>query len=406
MFFYKPQLFQFSNTVNKYMPQNSKSSFLNVYLDHSATTPVDRAVLEAVWPYFSELYGNASSIHRFGREAHIALEDARATIARIISARESEIFFVSGGTEADNLAIQGVAYHQGRRGNHLITTGVEHPAVLNTCKALEKDGFEVSYLKVDEYGRVNPETLRETIRPDTILISAIYANNEVGTLNPIAEIGKIAKEAGILFHTDAVQSFGKIPIDVQELNVDLLSISGHKIYGPKGVGALYIRRGTPIGKMLYGGHHEKNRRAGTENIPGIVGLAKAAELAHQNMEKNARQIGELRDYFQSKLQANFENIKINGHPIDRLYNILNVSFTGCDSETLLLQLDMKGIAVSSGSACSSGSIEPSHVLRAMGLPRNVVKSAIRFSLGKENTREEIDYVLEKLKESMSFLTNN
>lgn len=388
------------------MSINSKSSFLNVYLDHSATTPVDTEVIEAMLPYFSRLYGNASSIHRFGREAHIALEDARATIAGIINARESEIFFVSGGTEADNLAIQGVAHHQGRRGNHIITTGVEHPAVLSTCKALGKKGFEVTYLKVDEYGRLDPAALREAMRPDTILVSAIHANNEVGTLNPIAEIGKIAREAGVCFHTDAVQSFGKIPIDVQELNVDLLSISGHKIYGPKGVGALYIRRGTQMDKMFHGGHHEKNRRAGTENIPGIVGLAKAAELARRNMEKNARQIGELRDYFQSQLQSKFNDIKINGHPGERLYNILNVSFAGCESETLLLRLDMQGIAVSSGSACSSGSIEPSHVLQAMGLPRKVVKSAIRFSLGKDNTREEIDYVLEKLEESINLLRNN
>jgi len=387
------------------MPQNSKSSFLNVYLDHSATTPVDTAVTEAMLPYFSHLYGNPSSIHRFGREAHIALEDARAMMAGFINARESEIFFVSGGTEADNLAIQGVAYHQRRRGNHIITTGVEHPAVLNTCKALEKDGFEVSYLKVDEYGRVDPETLQEAIRPETILVSAIHANNEVGTLNPIAEIGKIAREAGACFHTDAVQSFGKIPLDIQELSVDLLSISAHKIYGPKGIGALYVRRGTQMDKMFYGGHHEKNRRAGTENIPGIVGLAKAAELAYRNMEKNARRIGELRDYFQSQLLSKFKDIIINGHPSERLYNILNVSFAGCESETLLLQLDMKGIAVSSGSACSSGSIEPSHVLRAMGLSRKVVKSAIRFSLGKDNTREEIDYVLEKLEESISLLSN-
>lgn len=388
------------------MSINSKSSFLNVYLDHSATTPVDTEVIEAMLPYFSRLYGNASSIHRFGREAHIVLEDAHATIAGIINARESEIFFVSGGTEADNLAIQGVAHHQGRRGNHIITTGVEHPAVLSTCKALGKKGFEVTYLKVDEYGRLDPAALPETMRPDTILVSAIHANNEVGTLNPIAEIGKIAREAGVCFHTDAVQSFGKIPIDVQELNVDLLSISGHKIYGPKGVGALYIRRGTQMDKMFHGGHHEKNRRAGTENIPGIVGLAKAAELARRNMEKNARQIGELRDYFQSQLQSKFNDIKINGHPGERLYNILNVSFAGCESETLLLRLDMQGIAVSSGSACSSGSIEPSHVLQAMGFPRKVVKSAIRFSLGKDNTREEIDYVLEKLEESINLLRNN
>jgi cysteine desulfurase len=385
------------------MSADSKSSIFKVYLDHSATTPVDREVVEAMLPYFTRLYGNPSSLHSFGREAHLDLEDARATLAGLINARESEIYFVSGGTEADNLAIQGTAQHNRIRGNHIITTAVEHPAVLNTCKALQKKGVEVTFLGVDEYGQVAPETVQAALRAETILISVIHANNEVGTINPVARVGEIAREAGIYFHTDAVQSFGKVPIDVQEMNLDLLSISGHKIYGPKGIGALYIRRGVQIGKLVYGGNHERNRRAGTENIPGIVGLVKAAEIAHQKMEATARRVGELRDYLQSRLQSDFKEIRINGHPTFRLYNNLNVSFSGCDNETLLMSLDMKGIAVSSGAACSSGSLEPSHVLKAMGLPSNRVNSAIRFSLGKDNTREEIDYALNILKESVNVL---
>ena len=385
------------------MPENRKSSFSRVYLDHNATTPVDAEVLEAMLPYFSRLHGNPSSLHSFGREARIALEEARATLAGLINARESEIYFVSGGTEADNLAVQGAALHHRKKGSHIITSGVEHPAVFNTCKALEKQGFEVTYAKTDEYGRVSPEAVENVVRPETVLISIIHANNEVGTINPAAQIGKIAREAGIYFHTDAVQSFGKIPIDVQEMNADLLSISAHKIYGPKGAGALYIRRGTALEKLLYGGHHEKNRRAGTENIAGIMGLAKAAQLTHREMAQVSRKVEELRDYFQSRLLVNIKDARINGHPTERLYNTLNVSFAGCDSETLLMRLDMNGVAASSGSACSSGIVEPSRVLRAMGLPGNIAKSAIRFSLGKENTREEIDYALQVLEESVTFL---
>jgi cysteine desulfurase len=356
-------------------------------------------------PYFSIHYGNSSSVHRFGREAHAALEDSRAAIAGLIHARESEIFFVSGGTEADNLAMQGIALHNRAKGNHIITTTVEHPAVLNTCKALEKQGFEVTYLKTDQYGQVKPEAVHNAIRRDTVLISIIHANNEVGTINPVAEIGRIAKSAGIYFHTDAVQSFGKIPFDVQDLHLDLASFSGHKIYGPKGIGALYIRRGVQMGKLMHGGRQERDKRAGTENLPAIVGLAKAAELAHQDMAYNAHKIGELRDYFQRQLLARIQNVHINGHSAERLYNNLNVSFPGCESGALLMSLDMRGIAASSGSACSSGSVEPSHVLRAMGLPTNVIQSAIRFSLGKNNTKEEIDYVLTILEESVHSLRN-
>lgn len=377
-----------------------------IYLDHGATTPLDPQVVEAMLPYLRGGYGNPSSLHRPGREARLALETARSRLASLLNARESEIYFVSGGTEADNLAIQGAAFKNRHRGRHIITTAVEHPAVLNTCKYLEKQGFEVTYLPVDAYAQVDPEALRGAIRRDTILLSVMHANNEVGTLNPIAEIGKIAREAGVYFHSDAVQSFGKISLDVQALAVDLLSISGHKIYGPPGIGALYIRRGVALEKLLHGGRQEGDKRAGTENLPGIIGLAEAAELICRNREEQARRVGQLRDYFQEQLLRQFPDTRVNGHPLHRLYNNLNVSFPGCDSETLLLSLDMQGIAASSGSACSSGSVEPSHVLKAMGLPPATARSAIRFTLGKDNTREEIDYVLETLREIIPRLQKN
>jgi len=376
-----------------------------VYLDHGATTPLDPQAAEAMLPYLRGGCGNPSSLHRPGREARLALENARSCLAGLLNARESEIYFVSGGTEADNLAIQGAAFKNRHKGQHIITTAVEHPAVLNTCKYLEKQGFEVAYLAVDEYGQVDPETVRSAIRRDTILLSVMHGNNEVGTLNPLAEIGKIAREAGVYFHSDAVQSFGKIPLDVQALPVDLLSISGHKIYGPGGIGALYIRRGVALEKLLHGGRQEGDKRAGTENLPGVIGLAKAAELICRSREEQSRRVGELRDYFQEQLLRQFPGIRVNGHPQERLYNNLNVSFPGCDSETLLLSLDMQGIAASSGSACSAGSIEPSRVLKAMGLPAAISRSAIRFTLGKDNTREEIDYVLESLREIVPRLQN-
>ncbi len=366
-----------------------------IYLDHSATTPIDPQVLEEMMPYLKESYGNPSSLHSFGREARAAVEESRAEIARIINARESEIYFVSCGTEADNLALRGIAYSHQTRGKHIITSAVEHKAVLKTCKALEKQGFDVTYLAVNEYGQLDPSQLQTALRPDTILISIIHGNNEVGTLNPIKHIGEIARKKSFFFHTDAVQSFGKCPIDVQELNLDLMSLSGHKIYGPKGIGAVYIRRGTGFEKMLSGGAQENNHRAGTENVAGIVGLAKAAKLCYQRLETDSQEIGALRNYLEIQLQQRYDT-KINGHPHNRLYNILNVSFPGCDSETLLMSLDMKGIAVSTGSACDSGSIEPSHVLKALGMPDSLLKSGIRFSLGKYNTREEIDRVLNEL----------
>ncbi|RMG67890.1 MAG: cysteine desulfurase, partial [Calditrichaeota bacterium] len=282
------------------------------------------------------------------------------------------------------------------RGKHIITSRVEHKAVLNSCKALEKLGFEVTYLPVDRYGRVSPEEVRRHLRKDTILISIIYANNEIGTINPMREIGAIAREAGVPFHSDAVQAFGKIPISVRDTGIDLLSLSSHKIYGPKGVGALYVRRGTPLWPLQDGGGHEKGRRAGTENVPGIVGLAAAARLAFEQMETDARNIGELRDYFWNKIQQAIPDVVLNGHPTERLYHNLNVSFPGCDSDTLLVALDMAGIAASSGSACDSGVVEPSHVLQGMGAPKEVGISALRFTLGRGTTREDLDYTVEKL----------
>ena len=385
------------------MQQNPLSTSKRIYLDHSATTPVDPQVLEAMLPFLQQQYGNPSSLHQFGREARTALGNARAKIANSFNARESEIFFTSGGTEADNFALQGIAFHNREKGNHIITTRVEHKAVLQTCKMLEKKGFEITYLKPDHYGQVDPQLVKDAIRPQTILISIIHGNNETGTINPIGEIGKIAGEAGVYFHSDCVQSFGKTPLNVREMNVDLLSISAHKIYGPKGAGALYIRRGTEIDTIFFGGNHENKRRAGTENLPGITGFAKATELMRENGNEIAQFVGELRNYFQKQLLKHIDNIQVNGHPDNRLYNLLNVSFLGCDSEMLLLSLDMKGIAVSIGSACTSGSIELSHVLSAMGLSNAAVKSAIRFSLGKDNTREEIDDVLQALVEIVNQL---
>ncbi len=374
------------------------SSNKSVYLDHSATTPVAKEVVEAMQPFFSEIYGNPSSVHRWGQQARAAIENARSTIARLINAQESEIIFLSGGTEADNLAVRGIAYANRNRGNHIITSKAEHKAVLETCKSLEKEGFRVTYLNVDSHAMVNPEDVRKAITPKTILISVIHGNNEVGTINPIAEIGEIARDHRIYFHSDAVQSFGKLPLNVQAFPVDLLSFSAHKIYGPKGVGALFIRRGTQLKRLLDGGGHEMGRRAGTENVPGIVGFARAAELAYARLEEDSTRIARLRDYFREQLQQRLGGVRLNGHPTQRLYHNLHVSFSGCDGEALLLSLDMNGIAASTGSACTSGSVEPSHVLKAMNLPLENRRAAIRFTLGRETTRQEIDYVLDRLEE--------
>lgn len=364
-----------------------------VYLDNNATTPVHPLVLEAMIPFFKETFGNASSVHYFGQQAKKALEESREKVAAFIGAKAGEIVFTSGGTESDNLAIKGVAYANRAKGRHIITSSIEHHAVLNVCKQLEKEGFEVTYLPVNRYGEVSPESVEDAIRPDTILITVMHANNEVGTLQPIDAIGKIAKARQILFHTDAVQSVGKVPVNVGSFNVDLLSLSSHKIYGPKGVGALYVRRGTRILPLFQGGHHERRRRAGTENVPGVVGLGRACELAAENMDEEAGKLLALMDRLQSGLERKVEDVLLNGHPTKRLPNTLNMSFAGVEGESLLLNLDMEGIAVSTGSACTSGTLEPSHVLSAMGVDPQLAQGSLRFSLGRENTEEDIDYVL-------------
>lgn len=374
-----------------------------IYLDHSATTPVDPRVLEAMIPYFSQVFGNASSVHMFGQDAKVALEEARRQVAAVLGAEPAEIVFTSGGTESDNWAIKGAAYFFAGQKKHIVTSTVEHHAVLYTCKYLEKQGFEVTYVSVDKTGMVNPEKVAEAIRGDTFLVSIMHANNELGTINPIREIGQIAHERGILFHTDAVQSFGKIPINVREMNIDLLSLSGHKIYGPKGIGALYIRRGVQIEKFMHGGKHERDRRAGTENVPGAVGLGKAAELCQQRMEEDMSHLRTLSQRLYDLVMAEIPEVCLNGHPNKRMPGIINLSFRGVDSESMLMSLDLKGIAVSNGSACTSGSVEPSHVLKALGLPKDLANSAIRFSLGRDNTEEDIDRTVEALKEIVNRL---
>lgn len=363
-----------------------------VYFDHSATTPVDPQVVEAMIPFFSEKFGNPSSIHSFGRETKVALEEAREKVAAFCNIRPADIYFTSGGTESDNMAIKGVAYEFKKKGRHIITSQIEHHAVLHCCEYLEKDGFEVTYVRPDKYGMIHPEAVAEAIRKDTILISIMHANNEVGTINDIAKIGALAREKGVLFHTDAVQTFGKLPIDLELLPVDLLSVSAHKIYGPKGVGLLYIRKGVRLAPMTHGGGHERGRRPGTENIPGIIGLAKAVELRQQRMNQESEALKKLRDGFYEKLTQAIPRLHLNGHPKQRLAGHLNVSFEGIEGEALLLSLDLKGVAASSGSACTSGSLDPSHVLAAMGMKPELARASIRFTLGSENTEEDVDYV--------------
>jgi cysteine desulfurase len=372
---------------------------MNVYLDNNATSPLDPEVLDAMLPYLRNKFGNASSIHSGGREAKKALEAARETIAGILGASVPEgIVFTGSGSEADNMAIQGCARALRHKGTHIVTSAVEHPAVLNPCKLLEEEGFSVTSVMPDKTGMVRAEAVIEALKEDTIFISVMHANNETGTINPVSEIGRIARERNILFHTDAVQSFCKVPFTVDELNADLLSLSAHKINGPKGVGALYIREGVPLKPLIYGGHQEGNRRAGTENIAGAVGLAKAAHLSCSNRAARMRRIRMLRDRLEQGLLNKIPQTRLNGHPNLRLPNTVNLSFSFVESESLLLELDLKGVAVSSGSACSSGTGEPSHVLLAMGIPHEICRGALRFSLGKENTEQEIDYVLEVLPE--------
>ena len=367
-----------------------------IYLDYAATTPTHPEVVKAMLPYFTEAFGNPSSIHSYGQEAKGAIEEARVKVASLISARGEEIVFTSGGTEADNFAIKGVAFANESRGNHIITSSIDHHAVIETCKFLERRGFRVTYLPVDEYGLVDLDDVRKAITDKTILISVMYANNEMGTIEPIAEIDKIAKEAGVYFHTDAVQAVGHIPVDVDELGVDLLSMSAHKLYGPKGVGALYIRKGTKLTPFMHGGEQERRRRASTENVPGIVGFGKAAELARQEMSEEAERLTCLRDRLVKVLLERIDHTRLNGHPIMRLPNNVNVSVDFVEGESMLLNLDLEGICASTGSACSSSSLEPSHVLLAMGLSHEQAHGSLRFSLGKWTTEEEIERVLDVL----------
>ncbi len=369
-----------------------------VYLDHSATTPVHPEVLEAMLPYYKEKFGNPSSIHEYGKVAKVALEEAREKVAKLFNCSPYEIYFTSGGTESDNLAIKGVAFANKKKGKHIITSSVEHHAVLESCKFLKKEGYEITYLPVDRWGLVDPNDLRKNIKDDTILVSIMHVNNETGTIQPIEELVRIAKEKGVYFHTDAVQSAGKILLDVGKLPVDLASISGHKIYGPKGVGAIYIRKGTRIIPLSHGGHHERSRRAGTENIPGIVGLGKTTEMALKDMDKHNKHLKNLTETFFKKLKETVKDIQLNGHPEKRIPSTLNISFKGVEGESIILSLDMKGVAVASGSACTSGSLEPSHVLSAMRIEPAVAQSSIRFSFGRENVIDDVDYTLSVLPE--------
>jgi len=368
-----------------------------IYLDHSATTPVDPEVAELMMKYYLEYYGNPSSVHFFGRQVRKGLEEARSQVAALIGADTKEIIFTSGGTEADNLAIQGAVKALKNKGNHLITTAVEHHAVLDACKYLANNGYELTILPVDEEGLVSVEQVIEALRPETILISVMHANNEVGSIQSISEIGKIAREKGILFHVDAVQSLGKVPIDVVKMNVDMMTVSSHKIYGPKGVGALYVRKGIKISPLVFGGSQERKMRSGTENAPGIIGFGKACELAGQRMEEENKKITMLRDRLIDGIMDSIEDVKLNGPRGDRrLANNVNVSISYIEGESLLLSLDMIGIAASSGSACTSGSLDPSHVLLAMGLNHETAHGSLRLSLGRQNTEEEIEFVLKEL----------
>ncbi|MFC2066258.1 cysteine desulfurase NifS [Chloroflexota bacterium] len=367
-----------------------------IYLDYAATTPTHPDVVKAMLPYFGEVFGNPSSIHVCGQDAKGAIEEARAKIADLISAQDEEIVFTSGGTEADNAAIKGVASANEKKGNHIITSSIEHHAVLETCKSLERMGFSVTYFPVDEHGLVDSNDVKKAITDKTILISVMHANNEIGTIQPIAEIGKIAREAGIYFHTDAVQTVGHIPVDVNKLGVDLLSMSAHKLYGPKGVGALYIRKGTRLVPFMHGGEQERGRRASTENTPGIVGFGCAVELAQQEMGEEAEQLAHLRDKLIKGILERIDHTRINGHPQKRLPNNINVSINFVEGESMCLNLDLDGICASTGSACSSGSVEPSHVLLALRLPPEQAHGSLRFTLGKWSTDEDVDRVLESL----------
>jgi len=365
-----------------------------IYMDNAATTATRPEVLEAMLPYFTQHYGNPSSIHAFGRDARRALENARKQVAAALNCEPREVYFTAGGSESDNWAIRCAL--QNKQGKHIITSAIEHHAVLHTCEYMEKQGYEVTYLPVDEFGIVSAEDVKKAIRPDTALITIMAANNEIGTIQPIAEIGKIAKEAGILFHTDAVQAIGAIPVDVKEWNVDMLSLSGHKFHAPKGVGALYIRKGIRISNLIYGGAQERGLRAGTENLPGIVGLGKAIELAVAELPEYSERLTVLRDKLIDGILNNIPDVQLNGHRTQRLPGNVNVSVRYVEGEALLMRLDLAGIAASSGSACTSGSLDPSHVLLAIGLPHEIAHGSLRLSLGNDTTEADVDYVIETL----------
>lgn len=369
-----------------------------IYLDNSATTPIKSEVLQEMMPYLTTEYGNASSLYSVGRSAKRVIEKARNRVAELLNCNHNEIYFTGGGSESDNIALKGFAYANKEKGNHIITSKIEHPAILGTCKTLERQGFEVSYINVNEDGIIDVEELRKSIKTNTILISVMTANNEVGTVQPIEEIAKIAHDNNIVFHTDAVQAIGNVQIDVEKMKIDMLSLSSHKINGPKGVGALYIKNGIEVEKFINGGHQEKDRRAGTENVAGIVGIGKAAEIARKNRETHIRNLSKIRDYYIKKVQKEIPNIRINGSMENRLPGNANISFKGINASELIFKLDERGICVSSGSACSSGNTNPSHVLTAMNVPEVYLNSAIRTTFGDNNTFEQVDYVVKILKQ--------
>lgn len=376
-----------------------------IYMDHAATTAVRPEVLDAMLPYFTEKYGNPSSVYTFASRNKDVINVSRDIIADSIGAKPEEIFFTGGGSESDNWALKAAAEAYSEKGRHIITTKIEHHAILHTCQYLEKQGFDVTYLDVDEKGMVDTGRLEASIRPDTILISVMAANNEIGTIEPVSRIGAIAHEHGILFHTDAVQAYGQIPLDVNAMNIDMFSCSGHKLNGPKGVGFLYVRNGVKIGSFIHGGQQERGRRAGTENVPGIVGMGKAAELAVLSMNERMGRETEIRDHMIRRIMAEIPYSRLNGHESERLPNNINISFQFVEGETILIMLDMAGICASAGSACTSGSVDPSHVLTAIGLPKEISHGAVRLTLGYENTMEEGDFVVDNLKRIVENLRN-
>lgn len=376
------------------------------YFDHSATTPVDKKVLEAMMPYFCEEYGNPSSVYSIGKSNKEIINISRMKIANILGAKVNEIYFTSGGSESDNMILKGIAFANKHKGNHIITSKIEHPAILNTCKFLEKFGFKVSYINADSNGIINLKELERAISRNTILISVMFANNEIGTIQPIKEIGEIAKKYGIYFHTDAVQAVGNVDINVKEYNIDALSISAHKFYGPKGIGISYINENVPFIRIQDGGHQERDKRAGTENVPGIVGTAEALELASKNMEKNNKHVKFLRDYYVEEIKQKVPYIRINGDMENRLPGNANISFSGVDGSKLLAELDKKGICASSGSACSAGLLNPSHVLLAIGVPNNLARSSLRITFGKNNTLEETKYLIDSIEEIVKNIRYN